>query len=335
MAPPTLDLDSDSSGKRVDYIGDQMPVTLLQYPSQGWRTTVRATGQFLPRWIVTLVTMLGLYGLELWMRSRTTDRARPGANDEKLICKFDNYDLNGFSAVVRDYGQHRFGYVVTPNVDHLIRLHDDRQFRDLYAGAEFVLLDSRFLANLLRVSGLRLPVCTGSDLTAKLFDTMSPTDGVVIIGGGKSQISALTKTFGLRNVAHHNPPMGFIHDDNAVEQCLQFVEAHSPFRYCLLAVGSPQQEKLARLLQSRGVARGLALCVGASIDFITGSEKRAPLWMQQHGIEWTYRLMQNPARLAKRYLVRGPRIFWLLRRTKFTLRPRREKDEMEDEAKAA
>jgi len=115
--------------------------------------------------------------------------------------------------------------------------------------------------------------------------------------------------------------MGFIHDPQAVEDCLSFVEAHSPFRYCLLAVGSPQQEMLAHELQRRGIARGLALCIGASINFLTGSERRAPHWMQRCGLEWLYRLLQNPARLAYRYLVRGPRIFPLLRSAEIAARP--------------
>jgi UDP-N-acetyl-D-mannosaminuronic acid transferase (WecB/TagA/CpsF family) len=116
--------------------------------------------------------------------------------------------------------------------------------------------------------------------------------------------------------------MDFIRDPKAVEECLSFVEAHSPFRFCLLAVGAPQQEILAERLQARGVARGLALCVGASIDFVTGTQRRAPPWMQRAGVEWLFRLSQNPARLATRYLVRGPRVFALLRRTKFMLRTR-------------
>jgi UDP-N-acetyl-D-mannosaminuronic acid transferase (WecB/TagA/CpsF family) len=66
----------------------------------------------------------------------------------------------------------------------------------------------------------------------------------------------------------------------------------------------------------------LALCVGAAIDFVTGAQRRAPLWLQRAGLEWLFRLGQNPARLASRYLVRGPRVFRLLRKTKFVLRPR-------------
>jgi exopolysaccharide biosynthesis WecB/TagA/CpsF family protein len=101
---------------------------------------------------------------------------------------------------------------------------------------------------------------------------------------------------------------------------LQFIEAHSPFRFCLIAVGAPQQEVLAERLQARGVARGLALCVGASIDFIAGTQRRAPPWMRRAGLEWSYRLARNPARMATRYLVRGPRVFSLLRKTRFVLR---------------
>jgi exopolysaccharide biosynthesis WecB/TagA/CpsF family protein len=89
----------------------------------------------------------------------------------------------------------------------------------------------------------------------------------------------------------------------------------------LLAVGCPQQEILAKALQSRGRARGLALCIGASINFLTGGERRAPKWIQHAGFEWLYRLLNDPTRLAKRYLVRGPRIFLLLPRLHFELRP--------------
>ena len=130
----------------------------------------------------------------------------------------------------------------------------------------------------------------------------------------------LAQRYGLRGLAHFNPPMGFIRDPVAVQECLAFVEAHSPFRFCLLAVGAPQQESLAQQLKARGVARGLALCIGASINFLTGEERRAPLWMQRSGMEWAYRLMQAPTRMASRYLVRGPRVFSLLLKARIVLR---------------
>jgi len=94
----------------------------------------------------------------------------------------------------------------------------------------------------------------------------------------------------------------------------------SPFRFCFLVIGSPQQEMIAQKLKERGIARGLALCVGAAINFLTGIETRAPLWMQQAGLEWLYRLSRDPRRLWRRYLVRGPKIFLLLWRIELRVR---------------
>lgn len=237
--------------------------------------------------------------------------------------EIDDYDLPRFTAVAASFGLDRYAYVVTPNADHLIRLTENAPFRDDYREAGFVLLDSRFIARLLSMTqGQSLPVCVGSELTGRLFDeVIQPDDPLVVIGGSAEQAQALAARYGLTRLAHHNPPMGFIKDPVAVEACLSFIEAHSPFRYCLIGVGSPQQERVAALLKQRGRARGLALCIGASINFLTGAEVRAPAWMLNLGLEWLFRLLQSPRRLARRYLVSGPRIFGLLRRMPIVLRP--------------
>lgn len=239
-----------------------------------------------------------------------------------IVHEIDDFDLAEFVSVAAAFGQERYGFVVTPNVDHLIRFYDDPGFRDHYRAASYILMDSRFASRLVRlIKGLRLPVCTGSDLTAALFDrVLAPADRVVLIGGSLQQGQAIAQKYGLRDLHHHNPPMGFIHDPAATERCLTFVESLSPFRFCFLAVGSPQQEVLAHALQQRARARGLALCVGASLNFITGSERRAPLWMQHGGLEWLYRLLQDPRRLARRYLLRGPRIFAQILQSQYVLR---------------
>ena len=241
----------------------------------------------------------------------------------RRVLSFDAHDLASFTVVARRFGVQAYGFAVTPNVDHLIRLDESAAFRELYAAADYILLDSRFLARLMRVTrGLHLPVCTGSDLVATLLrEVVDADDPLVLIGGSDAQAHTLAALHGLSRLSHFNPPMGFIHDPAAVEDCLRFIEAHSPFRYCLLAVGAPQQEMLARMLKARGQARGLALCIGASINFLTGDERRAPHWMQQAGLEWSFRLMRDPRRLAGRYLVRGPRVFALLRRAEIVLRP--------------
>jgi exopolysaccharide biosynthesis WecB/TagA/CpsF family protein len=240
----------------------------------------------------------------------------------RVVHEVDDHDLQSFLPVAERFGQERFGYVVTPNVDHLVRYNEDEVFRGHYKRADYVLLDSRFAAYALRiVKGIRLRVCTGADLTAALLTSIvKKSDPIVIIGGSAEAARAIGEIYGLTNLAHHNPPMGFAQDLNAIDECLRFIESHSPFRFCFLAVGSPQQEALAALLQARGIARGMALCVGASLNFITGSEKRAPTWIQQMALEWLFRLAQDPKRLASRYLIRGPRFFNYMRRARFVSR---------------
>lgn len=307
--------------RRIGYLGDTMAVTMLgddRDPARGEGVQSDPAA----RWIRTLTSLLhgavtaGTRGA-VAMAGGTT---RP---PPRRYC-FDDFDLSAFSERAAHFGQQRFGFVVTPNADHLIRLHEDETFRVHYAQADYILLDSRFLAHLLRwTRGLRLPVCTGSDLTARLFaSVIQPDDPILLIGGSARQADTLRSRHGLRQLHHHNPPMGFIQDPEAVEDCLRFIEARSPFRFCLLAVGSPQQEALAALLKSRGRARGLTLCIGAAINFLTGDERRAPTWMQQGGLEWLYRLVRAPKRMARRYLVRGPRVFGLLHGAEVILRPR-------------
>ncbi|HEX5757527.1 MAG TPA: WecB/TagA/CpsF family glycosyltransferase [Arenimonas sp.] len=275
-----------------------------------------------PRWISTLFELPWIALQRLAGGLRLVISRDGHATGEAMPFVIDDYDLESFTRVAAKHGEQSFSYVVTANADHLRRLHGDQRFRAAYAEADYTLLDSRFLALLLRVSrGLRLPVCAGSDLTARLLHRIiQPNDRVVLIGGSEAQAAQLCADHGLQGFKHFNPPMGFIKDPEAVQACLRFVEANSPFRFCLLAVGSPQQEFLASALKQRGQARGMALCIGASIDFLTGVETRAPKWMQRSGMEWMYRLIQSPRRMGPRYLWHGPRMFPLLRRTDVRLR---------------
>jgi exopolysaccharide biosynthesis WecB/TagA/CpsF family protein len=240
----------------------------------------------------------------------------------RLTYFIDDFSLSRFLPVAAGFGTGQYGFVVTPNVDHLLRCDEDATFRGYYGDATYVLNDSRVVQRALRITrGLRLPVCPGSDLTAAILtQVVKPDDRIVIVGGSLEQAEMLSRKFGLRDIRHYNPPMGFTAGRAETEACLAFIEQCSPFRFCFLAVGSPQQEMLAYALRLRGAARGLALCIGASLNFLTGVEVRAPRWMQRGGIEWLYRLLRSPGRLGRRYLVRGPRFFFRLRYWTFTLR---------------
>jgi exopolysaccharide biosynthesis WecB/TagA/CpsF family protein len=248
--------------------------------------------------------------------------AAQSVNNMKHVLDIDDHDLEEALQLVATFGSDRYGYIVTPNVDHIIRHHEDSHFRRLYAQAAYVLLDSRFLAHTVGlVKRQVLRVCLGSDLTTAMLNSIiKPLDAMILVGGTPEQAQILKERYGLVRLRHIDPPMNFIRDPLAVETCLREIEAASPFRYCFLAIGSPQQEIIAQKLKERGSARGLALCVGAAIDFLTGIERRAPVWMQEAGLEWLYRLSRNPRRLWKRYLVRGPKIFLLLWRIELRVR---------------
>lgn len=203
----------------------------------------------------------------------------------------------------------RFGYIVTPNVDHVVRnWRDGGELVQVYEDADLSLCDSRIVSLIGRLCGVRLPVVTGSDLTEILLEYLvDPYERVTIIGGTEALVGRLAKRFGLRNIRHHNPPMGFVRDPLAVLEASQFVE-RSPARFVFLAVGSPQQEILAQSIKRRGQAFGIGLCIGASLQFLTGEVKRAPVWMQRARLEWLYRLAQEPRRMWRRYLYEGPKI---------------------------
>lgn len=312
-----------TAGGGLQYFGGaRVSAGLGDQPASRWNATLAIVESFLPRWILSALSLPALAVESIFTGALKRKPAHTRLRAKKLVFTMDDYDIGSFLPIAAQFGQSRFGYVVTPNADHLIRLHREHSFRALYSDATYVLLDSRFIAHLLRLTQkLHLPVCTGSDLTAKLLQqVIRPDDKLLLIGGSAAQVEYLKQRFGLKRLVHHNPPMGFIRDQKAMECCLRFIEANSPFRYCLLAVGAPQQEVIAQRLKLRGIARGMALCIGASINYLTGEERRAPLWMQASGLEWLFRLSQAPGRMSQRYLVRGPQLFGMLRNTEIVLR---------------
>ncbi len=211
-----------------------------------------------------------------------------------------------------------FAYVVTPNAQHLALLQDPQGgLAEPYAGAWLRVNDSRVLAGLIRLLfGTRLPVVNGSDLTLRLLRGLRPEDPVTVIGGDADLALRLRQRFGLREVALHAPPMGFMAVAEAREHCLRFAAAH-PARYVFVVTGAPRSEQLLHLLRQDGGVTGTGLAVGSALDFATGRLRRAPAAMQRLGLEWLFRLLSEPARLWRRYLVECPVIFSLALRHRF------------------
>jgi N-acetylglucosaminyldiphosphoundecaprenol N-acetyl-beta-D-mannosaminyltransferase len=206
----------------------------------------------------------------------------------------------------------RFEYIVTPNVDHVVKLERaprDAEIWSAYARAALRLCDSRIVARLARARGVALPVVPGSDLTAHLFTRIAAAgDRICLIGGDLAMIDELRALRPDLDIVQHIPPMGMLGRPEAMAAAELFV-VEAGARFTLLAVAMPQQEILALRITQRGGAVGVGLCIGASLDFLTGRKARAPLWMRKASLEWLHRLASEPKRLWRRYLVEGPRIF--------------------------
>ncbi|MFC4725615.1 WecB/TagA/CpsF family glycosyltransferase [Glycocaulis abyssi] len=237
------------------------------------------------------------------------------------------FDRIGFDTalerIVRRDPERPFAFVVTPNVDHLVRLSRGGELAPLYAQAWLTVCDSRVLELIAAFSGEEVEVTPGSDLTAALFEhAIDPAEPVVVIGGDGDVIEGVTARFGLKDVRWHQPPMGLRTNPEAVAECAAFVAAN-PARFVFLCVGSPQQEMIAAACIERGDCTGVGLCVGASLDFLSGKTQRAPQWMQSARLEWLHRLLEEPKRMWRRYLVDGPQvllIWWEWRRARAKLR---------------
>lgn len=223
-------------------------------------------------------------------------------------------------AILRLARDSAFSYVVTPNVDHMVQLHrhdGDAALWSAYREAALCLCDSRVLQRLARLSGIGLELVTGSDLTVRLLRDPAIASGrLAVIGGDEALVAALARELPEAQLVQHIPPMGVRRDEAAQEAIASFVEEAKP-DLTLFAIGAPQSEIVCRLIAERAMARGVALCIGASLEFMTGAKRRAPAWMQRMGLEWLFRLLSEPRRLWRRYLVEGPRIFriwWRWRR---------------------
>lgn len=206
-----------------------------------------------------------------------------------------------------------YAYVVTPNVDHVIKLMDGRVGREVYADADLKICDSRILSHLARLRGLRLPVYPGSDMTADLLASPPAEDlRIGVFGPDRAAFDDLAARYPRLKLTFIDAPMltpGTPAWDQAVDAA-----ARAEWDVLLACVSFPKQELFAHALRAAGRKTGVTLCVGASVDFLTGRQQRAPKLFQQLSLEWLHRLMSQPRRMFRRYVIEGPAIFgWFVR----------------------
>lgn len=195
-----------------------------------------------------------------------------------------------------------FVYVCTPNAVHVVNhARGEPRFTAGIDGAWLRICDSRVLARLMRLAfGIELKLALGSDLTERLLaQAVAPDDAITVIGGDETLAARLRMHFGLRRLAWHAPPFGFIADPLAVQHCVDFVAAN-PARFVFLACGAPQSELLGLRIRQSGRATGVGLCIGSALLFATGLTPRAPAFWQRAGLEWLHRLLSDPGRMSRR-----------------------------------
>jgi N-acetylglucosaminyldiphosphoundecaprenol N-acetyl-beta-D-mannosaminyltransferase len=212
------------------------------------------------------------------------------------------------------------GTVFTPNADHIVVAHENPEFRRAYEQVSLSLVDGTPVFWLSKLLRLNLPEkVSGSDLFEPLVARAAREQlSIYLLGGGPGvgELAAknlIEKSPGLRVVGLGAPKMtaaGELDDETA---WIEKIRRTSP-SLVFVACGAPKSELFSARCRHL-LAPAVLVCVGASIDFAAGTMKRAPEWISKVGLEWAYRLLKEPRRLAYRYLVRDPKFVWLTLRS--------------------
>jgi exopolysaccharide biosynthesis WecB/TagA/CpsF family protein len=202
--------------------------------------------------------------------------------------------------------QDRSGFTVaTINLDHVVKLRRDAAFRAAYRAHSHVTADGHPIVWLSRLAGQDIDLVTGSDLVDPLAALAAERGCPVAFLGATEDVLATAAEHlearhpGLQVVARLAPPMGFDPEGAAADAMIEDLGS-SGARICLLALGAPKQEILAaraaRILPEMGF-----VSIGAGLDFVAGTQRRAPKLIRALAAEWLWRLANQPRRMAGRY----------------------------------
>jgi N-acetylglucosaminyldiphosphoundecaprenol N-acetyl-beta-D-mannosaminyltransferase len=219
-------------------------------------------------------------------------------------------------------------YVVTPNVDHAVMFQEHVGLQRAYSDASLVLIDGFPLLAAARLLGREIPErVPGSDLVPALFEATNTPDfkigrygedclRVFLLGAAHGVADRAATNIhrrwpGVKVVGTYSPPLGFENNPSENQSILDRIAANKP-DMLIVGLGAPKQELWVHAHRCQ-IATPVALCVGATIDFLAGEKQRAPVWMRRVGLEWLHRLVSEPRRLAKRYMRDAwifPQLMW-------------------------
>jgi N-acetylglucosaminyldiphosphoundecaprenol N-acetyl-beta-D-mannosaminyltransferase len=210
-----------------------------------------------------------------------------------------------------------YSYIVTPNVDHIVKLQDDLKFKEIYQNASLVLADGMPLLWAAKI--LKTPFkekISGSDLFPKLCEVSTSNNYKLFFLGGRpgaaDKAAKIMRTNypGINIVGTYAPPYGFENDNIENDKVNTMIKEAKP-DILFVGLGAPKQEKW--IYKNRDQLQvPVSIGIGATFEFVSGMVKRAPLWMQQCGFEWFWRLMSEPRRLWRRYLIEDLKFIPLL-----------------------
>ena len=207
---------------------------------------------------------------------------------------------------IRERIQAELGFTVfTLNLDHMVKRRADPAFAAAYARASFVTADGAPVAAMARRQGSPVARTTGADLVFPICAEAARLGApIFLFGTNAASLAAAAQRLrgafpGLDIRGQDAPPEGFDPLSSAAAEAGARIGA-SGARLCFVALGAPKQELFADRMAERFPHIGF-LCVGASLDFIAGSQTRAPRALRFLGLEWVWRLGGDPRRMAGRY----------------------------------
>lgn len=209
------------------------------------------------------------------------------------------------------------GVLITPNVDHLVKLQKDKDFYDVYQKAEWVVCDSKILYLMSKLLKEPLPeaIPGSSFFTAYYMYHKNDQNCKIFLLGAAEGIAEkamknINEKVGRRIVVGaHSPSYGFEKNEQECEELVRIVN-ESGANVLLVGVGAPKQEKWIMKYRDSMPGVDVFMALGATIDFEAGTLKRAPKVWQKCGMEWLYRVIKEPKRLFKRYFVDDMQFFY-------------------------
>lgn len=220
---------------------------------------------------------------------------------------------NAVDKFIQEGGNH---YVVTPNSDIVVKMQDDAELKEICDKADLILTDGQIVVKLSRYLGnpIKERVCM-TDFVWDVFDLAIERKYKVFLFGGKEDVLSRAtdnikkKLPELNIVDSYSPPFGFEKNEIMLAEANRRIK-DSNADILIVFLGCPKQEKFIYHNKDKYQVP-ISITMGGCVDFIAGGVKRAPLWMQNIGLEWFYRFMQEPKRMFRRYFIDDIRIFKL------------------------